>query len=1377
MQAEDTLGNVRPSESDALRYVIERTAANGNGHLTTFAYDALNRLVSESDPLGNTTSYGYDAVGNRVSLLDAAGFITTFSYDAANRLVGIDYPEPDVDVSFTFDAAGNRNAMQDGAGVTTWVYDDLHRPTAISDPFGGTVGYAYDASGNRTQLAYPDGKSVGYAYDPGNRLVQVTDWASMVTAYTYDGANRLSTVSLPNSVTSTYSYDAAGRALEIRHESPIELLSSFVYTYDDVGNRVQAVETLRLPAEPGADLFFDDGESGGGQWIAEGSWALAGEAAHSGSFAWSDSPGADYLNGSNDSLTMAEPVELPASPAARLVFWDPIDLGNGDHAYVEISADDGATWTVLLDQFEVVNPEWTEHSIDLSASAGQSILIRFRLDARVGSGVGDGWHLDDVRITTEPAPQLAQLSDFVVLGAEGVYLKQNATVVSGDVGANLASDGPYLAEGSEATVGIGVDFLDPDSRVLGDSVYLKDNAAVYDVYYNELDGLGDVLGEGHTPVALPLVAAFPDLPAFNPGTEDFDVPQGGALTLEPGSYGLLKARLNSTVTFTGGVYEFAEWDVGESVDLVFQAPSEIRIVGKLAVDQNSTMLPSDPEMDATDIVIYVNGINGGTGNLGATPKAAKFGIGTIVQANVYVPNGTLWLRQNGQFTGAFLGKWVTLGIGATATHLSQWSEGSTASVLGAGASLASLPPSGQLASAINLQSSFPPAASANSGYPSALGIPGLSTGLDSGTISLAGSPIHDASLPASRAARRIATGAIFEPTLALMAPIALVAVVPFARRRRPHELSLGLLLLVILAGTGLAVAALAVPGSTAEAMTLSAPAQFPASAYSPLQSPTRAPAFTPFQASALQQGGLQTTTIDYAHDPLYRLTAADYSSGEFFHYTYDAVGNRLTQDTLAGTNTYTYDIANRLTSVDGVTFTWDSKGNLLDDGTRTYGYDHANRLTTIVMGADTFTYSYNGLGDRLQQTINGAPQNYTLDLAAGLTQVLQEGTSSYLYGVGRIGEEQPSKSTYHISDAIGSVRQLANFSGTTMSVSTFEPFGSVLRRSGSSTSAYAFAGEQFDSSIQLAHLRYRVYSPASGRFLTRDLWRGDYDNPLSLNAWNYVEGNPVNFTDPSGRICLDPWAPSGVHLDPSRGCDYPPGSTGSLWWRRDTLGPDTAIIDVPWVDEQSEEMWNRYPNSCGAAALYMYLRGEGVDVALETLVQQLRNERPGGYDGYCCRTRISNARGESLLPAPTPDPLGWCNEACVSAETLAEVARKYYGLNVISGDNWTHSDVYEKVGAGHPVLALIRSELTRTYFGHFVVVRGFVDQGWTVVFNDSYPGEEYWDVRGGSSSIRRQVGERRTADWSVFDRSWASSVDEMDPLSPGGHVRWAMAVR
>ncbi len=39
---------------------------------------------------------------------------------------------------------------------------------------------------------------------------------------------------------------------------------------------------------------------------------------------------------------------------------------------------------------------------------------------------------------------------------------------------------------------------------------------------------------------------------------------------------------------------------------------------------------------------------------------------------------------------------------------------------------------------------------------------------------------------------------------------------------------------------------------------------------------------------------------------------------------------------------------------------------------------------------------------------------------------------------------------------------------------------------------------------------------AQGRFTTRDTWEGDQLNPLTLNAWNYTNGNPVNYADPTG---------------------------------------------------------------------------------------------------------------------------------------------------------------------------------------------------------------------------------------------------------------------
>ncbi len=111
--------------------------------------------------------------------------------------------------------------------------------------------------------------------------------------------------------------------------------------------------------------------------------------------------------------------------------------------------------------------------------------------------------------------------------------------------------------------------------------------------------------------------------------------------------------------------------------------------------------------------------------------------------------------------------------------------------------------------------------------------------------------------------------------------------------------------------------------------------------------------------------------IWFAYDPLYRLTEANYSTGDYCHYSYDAVGNRLSQETLIGsvplTTNYVYDAANRLTSVDSVTYTWDNNGNLLNDGTNTYSYNPANQLTAMSGPFGSSTFSYNGLGDRLTQ--------------------------------------------------------------------------------------------------------------------------------------------------------------------------------------------------------------------------------------------------------------------------------------------------------------------------------------------------------------------------------------------------------------------------
>lgn len=184
------------------------------------------------------------------------------------------------------------------------------------------------------------------------------------------------------------------------------------------------------------------------------------------------------------------------------------------------------------------------------------------------------------------------------------------------------------------------------------------------------------------------------------------------------------------------------------------------------------------------------------------------------------------------------------------------------------------------------------------------------------------------------------------------------------------------------------------------------------------------------------------TTIEYTYDPLYRLTTANYTGAytSRFAYSYDAVGNRLTQTIDGITTNYLYDNANRLTSVNGQAYNWDDNGNLLNDGVNTYAYDQANRLIGVGGQGTGSSYAYNGVGDRLRQTVDGVTANYTLDLNAGLTQVLADGTNNYLYGVGRIGQYDTAMQ-YFGADGLGSVRQIYNAAGQLTSMT----FGNGLQ--------------------------------------------------------------------------------------------------------------------------------------------------------------------------------------------------------------------------------------------------------------------------------------------------------------------------------------------
>ena len=273
-------------------------------------------------------------------------------------------------------------------------------------------------------------------------------------------------------------------------------------------------------------------------------------------------------------------------------------------------------------------------------------------------------------ISAEYIPSFTELS---VFATRSIWLKQNSEILSGSVGVNEAGEGPFLDSQVELSFGIGTQMA-PGYCLKANRVKVKQNGICEsDVYYNELTGIGTVTGTQYTPLHLPLYEALPEFHTGEPGTQDILLNQNEEFILDPGDYGDIQVKLEGKLIFTGGIYNIRNLKSGDNTQLVFRAPSEIRISEKFEAGQKSFIGPEDSTaMNGSDIVFYVGGINGNTGKLGATPKAAKVGLNNTVFANFYVPNGTLWLRQNSEAEGSFIGKDVVVGINVKVSLKSAW---------------------------------------------------------------------------------------------------------------------------------------------------------------------------------------------------------------------------------------------------------------------------------------------------------------------------------------------------------------------------------------------------------------------------------------------------------------------------------------------------------------------------------------------------------------------------------------------------------------------------------------------------------------------------------------------------------------------------------
>ncbi len=162
------------------------------------------------------------------------------------------------------------------------------------------------------------------------------------------------------------------------------------------------------------------------------------------------------------------------------------------------------------------------------------------------------------------------------------------------------------------------------------------------------------------------------------------------------------------------------------------------------------------------------------------------------------------------------------------------------------------------------------------------------------------------------------------------------------------------------------------------------------------------------------------------------------------------------------------------------------------------------------------SYTYNGEGLRVSQTIKGTTSYFAWDPTEGLPLLLSDGTNSYIYGPGGVPVEQLTGETpaYLHHDQQGSTRLLTGSAGTVTGKCTYSAYGTPTCE-GTTTTPLGYDGQYTSSDTGLVYLRARNYDPATGQFLSVDPVV-----PITRAPYNYANDNPLTYGDPSGLSVL-----------------------------------------------------------------------------------------------------------------------------------------------------------------------------------------------------------------------------------------------------------------